>query len=86
MDEDPDVFECDACPVASALAGLDDANQEAWALYRKVITRLSADLHAGGIVLDRLSREMSAREFEDTWRRLVILYNALCPPPEPPKE
>ena len=82
-EEDSDVFDCDDCPVAAALAGLDDANREAWALYRKVITRLSADLHAGGVVLERLTREMDAHEFDDTWRRLVMLYAVISPLPDP---
>jgi hypothetical protein len=80
------VFDCETCQVATALAGLDAANRDAWTLYRKVITRLSADLHAGGAVLERLTRDLSPSEFDDTWQRLVMLYTTLCPPPDPPKE
>jgi hypothetical protein len=86
IEEDPEVFDCDTCEVAQALASLDDANREAWTLYRKVVTRLSGDLNAGGTVLERLTREMGPSEFDETWRRLMILYNAICPQPEPPKE
>jgi hypothetical protein len=33
------------------------------------------------VVLDRLTRDLTPREFDDRWRRLTILYNELCPPP-----
>lgn len=69
--------------MADALAALDPPNRDAWALYRKVVTRLAGDLGAGGVVLERLTREMTVDEFEETWRRLAILYHAICPPPKP---
>lgn len=72
--------------MATALQTLDGPNTEAWALYRKVITRLTGDLGAGGMVLERLTRDLSSADFEDVWRRLSILYHAICPMPEPPKE
>jgi hypothetical protein len=73
--------------VATALAGLDDANREAWDLYRQVVTRLAGDLAAGGMVLDRLTRDLRPSEFEDLWRRLGILYTGLNPPlPDPTQE
>jgi hypothetical protein len=72
--------------VADALADLDAENREAWALYRKVVTRLAGDLGTGGVVLERLTRELTQSEFDDTWRRLAILYHALNPPPPRPKE
>jgi hypothetical protein len=79
------MFECDTCPVAAALAGLDPANREAWAIFQKVVTRLTADLQVGGVVLERLTREYDGGEFDALWRRLGILYDILCPPPSPPK-
>jgi hypothetical protein len=85
-DEDAESYDCDGCPVAAALDGLDPFNQRVWALYEQVVTRLAADLHAGSAVLERLTREMSADEFDDVWRRLVLLYNTIQPPPKPPGE
>jgi hypothetical protein len=87
VEEDPEIFDCEECPVAAALATLDTDNRAAWNLYRKVITRLSADLAAGGVVLDRLTRDLGSDDFDATWRRLMILYEAICPPaPPPPQE
>lgn len=74
--------------MASALAGLDEPNREAWALYRQVVTQLAADLHAGGVVLERLTRDLSPSEFADMWRRVSLLYSTLNPPtrPQPSQE
>lgn len=80
-DEDPEQFDCDECQVAAQLDDLDPFNCRVWAIYRQVVTRLAADLHAGGVVLTALTRDMSPDEFEDTWRRLLVLYEAIEPPP-----
>lgn len=85
VDGDPAAFDCDTCDVADALAGLDGQNREAWRLYRQVVTRLGGDLHAGGLVLDRLTRDMDPDDFADLWQRLTVLYNAINPPPDPHK-
>lgn len=80
-DGDPEVFDCDACPVSEHLETLDPFNCRVWAIYKQVVTRLAADLHAGGVVLTALTRDMSADEFTETWRRLLVLYEAIEPPP-----
>ena len=72
--------------MAAALAALDPANRDAWALFRRLVIRLAGDLGAGGVVLARLTSEMSLSEFEDMWHRLSILYDAICPVPQPPQE
>lgn len=78
-EDDADAFECETCPVAEALASLDGPNRRAWQLYNTVVTRLAADLHAGGVVLDRLTRELDPDDFEDCWGRLTMLYHAINP-------
>lgn len=80
------MFDCDGCPVAEQLDGLDARNCYVWNLYRKTVVRLAADLHAGGAVLSRLTADLSQDDFDDVWRRLVMLYNTIDPPPEPAKE
>lgn len=85
-DEDPEVFDCDACPVLEHLDGLDAFNRRVWAIYRQTATRLAADLHAGGAVLQALTQEMSPEDFAETWRRLVVLYDTIEPPPKTPTE
>lgn len=79
-EEDSEAFDCETCPVADALADLDGPNSEAWEFYKKVVTRLSADLYMGGVVLGSLTKGMDPDDFDDLWRRLTILYNALNPP------
>lgn len=83
-DEDGEQFECDECPVAQALADLDPFNARVWSIYKQVVTRLSADLHAGGVVLQAVTRDLDPDDFAEIWRRLTLLYNTLNPPP--PKE
>jgi len=85
-EHDAEMFECDECPVAAALEDLDPFNTRVWELYKQVVTRLSADLHAGGIVLQALTQDLSPDEFAETWRRLVLLYNTIDPPPDPQQE
>jgi hypothetical protein len=34
-------------------------------------------------VLERLTADLDPDDFADLWRRLVILYDTICPPPEP---
>lgn len=85
-DEDPEVFDCDACPIVEQLEHLDPFNARVWAIYKQTVTRLAADLHAGGTVLQALTKEMSQEDFAETWRRLVVLYDTIEPPPKPPSE
>lgn len=77
------MFDCDDCPISEALADLDPFNCRVWTLYKQVVTRLAADLHVGSVVLQALTRDMSPDDFAETWRRLVVLYNTIDPPPEP---
>lgn len=81
---DAEAFECESCQVAQQLSGLDPINTLVWRLYRQVICRLSADLSAGGMVLARLTHELTDDDFADVWRRLVKLYDILDPPPKGP--
>lgn len=81
VEGDEDVFECDTCPVREQIEALDSFNTYVWTLYRQVVTRLAADLHAGGTVLQSLTRDLSPDEFAEVWRRLLLLYNVLDPPP-----
>lgn len=82
VEGDEDVFTCDVCAVRQQIESLDTFNTYVWGLYRQVVTRLAADLHAGGAVLQALTKDLSADEFAETWRRLVLLYNVIDPPPE----
>ena len=83
-DEDAEMFDCEACPLAEQLAGLDPINTRVWGIYRQLVTRLAGDLYAGGTVLERLTREMSPDDFAEIWRRLVMLYDTIQPPPKGP--
>lgn len=80
VDEDPEQFQCDECPVFEALAGLDSFNRHVWALYKQIVTRFAADLHMGSAMLDRLTRDLNDDDYAETLRRLIVLYNALNPP------
>jgi hypothetical protein len=81
LDADPDLFLCDECPIIEQLQALDPFNAQVWNLYRQIVTRLASDLHAGSAIVERLTRDMTRDEFEETWRRLVLLYDTLQPPP-----
>jgi hypothetical protein len=65
------------------LTGLAPENAEAWRIYRLVASRFAADLHAGGVVLERITADLDPEAFEDLIQRLRILYEVLCPPTTP---
>lgn len=67
--------------MAAALEGLDEENSQAWGIYRQLVSRLAADLTAGGEVLRRLTAHVPDEDWPDLWRRLVLLYQTLNPPP-----
>jgi hypothetical protein len=79
------VYDCATCPVAAQAAELeaDAANAEAWRLFTQTITRFSSDLHLAGVMVDRMTAGMDPEDFADLMRRFGILYDVLCPPPEP---
>ena len=81
-DADPEPYDCDACPVADALAELetDQANVRAWSLFRQCCSRFTFDAHVVGVVYQRMTGELSAEEFIDLTARFALLYDTLHPP------
>lgn len=61
------------------LESLDAENRQAWQLYKRISTRLAADLHCGSEVLRRMTADVSDEEFPDLWERLSLLYSVLNP-------
>ena len=83
IEQEADQFDCSACPLLEHSAMLDDENREAWSLYRACCNRFTHDLHAGSVVLDRLTQHLSADEFADCAERLRIIYDVMQPRKEP---
>lgn len=83
VEDDPDLFDCDDCPVLEHLQRLDGINTATWGLFRTVTTRFAAELHVGGCALDRLTRDMDTETFRETWKRLTLAFDVIHPPPEP---
>jgi hypothetical protein len=82
INECDDVYNCELCPVADALADLhaDAANAEAWELFKRTMSRFTVDTHTVGLVLDRLDTDITAQTFPDLVERFAIIYDALHPP------
>lgn len=76
---DPEAYECGTCPVLANLEGLDAENRQAWGLYKRIVTRLAADLYCGAEVLRRFTADVSNDDFPDLWERLSLLYSVLNP-------
>lgn len=79
---DPQEFDCRTCEVMAHLGGLDGDNRECWVLYRHLCNRFTNDLEAGGVMLDRLTRDDDAETFLDKTERLRVIYDVLQPPKE----
>lgn len=92
IEADPEAYRCfradrpddPPCAVADALDQLyaDDANRQAWQLFRQVATRFLSDAHAIPLALERLTADMDAETFADVVERLTVIYNVVCPPKE----
>lgn len=78
-----EMFNCDECEISAQMQALDAFNCRTWAIYRHLVTRLAADMHSGGVVLERLTADLDPDDFAELWRRLVILYDVICPPSQP---
>ncbi len=83
--EDAEAYDCDACPVADALAELDEdaENLEAWRVFHRCVTRFSVDTHTTSLLLDGELRGRDPADVPDLMSRLTLLYDILHPPPEP---
>lgn len=77
--DDPELYQCETCPLRIAQAQLFPENVTAWWLYTQVATRFLVDLHAGGLALERLTADQSSEEFSDLLERLTLLYDVVCP-------
>jgi uncharacterized protein (UPF0276 family) len=88
VEADCEAYDCEACPVADALADLhDDAeNERAWRLFHRAITRFSMDTGAVVVLLERLTKDLDAEEFSELMARFAIFYEAVCPPQRPGEE
>ena len=82
IDGDPEQYDCANCTVREHLDDLAPENRAAWALFRQLATRLTADVSCGAEVLRRLTGHIPDPEWPAVWRRLSVLYDVLMPPPD----
>lgn len=80
---DPQEFDCRTCEVMAQVISLDDDNRMAWERYRLLCNRFTNDLSAGGVVLDRLTKDDDADTFVESIERLRVIYDVLQPPKAP---
>lgn len=83
--EDPGAYNCDVCPLASALVDLRmyPENERAWYVYQQLASRFSVDTHTCAVVLERLTKDDEPDEFADLMQRLAVLYDVLQPQAAP---
>lgn len=79
--DDPEAYDCEACEVQKTYATFhrDPVNVRAWVLFRKLTTRFLFDAQAVGQVFDRLTRDMSPEEYDDTLARVALFYDVFYP-------
>lgn len=65
------------------MADLAPENADAWQLFFRVTSRFAADLHCVNAVLARVLDSLDGDEALDLLERLSLIYDTLCPPPEP---
>lgn len=80
INEEPSLYDCERCPVADALDGLDDENRETWQIYNQAISRFAVETHTVPLVLQDALAEMTTDARIDTMQRLALLYDVLSPP------
>lgn len=78
LQNEPDLFQCETCPVAEHLEGLDAANAQAWTIFQQLATRLVVDAKLGPEVFRRMTEDVE--EIEPLLTRLGILYDVMMPP------
>ena len=80
IDSDLDAFDCETCALRQRLTELDEDNQEAWGMYRRLSRRILGDLDARALTLDRLTRGWPATRFDALVDRLNVIHDVLQPP------
>jgi uncharacterized protein (UPF0303 family) len=74
--------DCATCPVAEALDGLCPSNQDAWRVYRQVVTRFAYETRSIPLVLERITADLDPDAFVDLMERFAILFEVFNPPPK----
>lgn len=82
LEHEAELFECETCPVAAHLDGMDLENRRAWDLTHLLCSRLMADTHGAGPLLVALTSDLDPEERADLLRRMTLIYDTLVPPPK----
>ena len=80
LEQDPELFDCEACEVAHRLEELWPENHEVWALFQRCVTRFAVDTHSTGLVLTAACAGLDADDTLDRMERFALIYNVLYPP------
>jgi hypothetical protein len=85
LETDPELFNCETCPVADALAEIeaDRPNCEAWRLYEQAVNRFTVDTHCVPLAVKAVMGERSSEDIADLLERFAVLYSIANPAPEP---
>lgn len=77
--EEPDAYQCEACPRRLWQDRLGDVNREALALYDLLARRVVHDLHLVPVVFEAAGLHKSRVEVLDLLDRLAIIHEARQP-------
>lgn len=77
LEVEPELYQCDVCPVAEQLDGLWPENARAWDLFHRVVCRFTMETRSVGQVL--LATLEDDADPLDTVERMQIMYEALVP-------
>jgi hypothetical protein len=84
-EQDPELYDCDECPVADALHDLDGDPKcaEAWSIFRKCVNRFTVETHCVPTALAAATAGKEPDDVMDLLERCELMFDILHPPPEP---
>ena len=83
LEAEPELYNCDGCPIIAAVEDLEPSNAEAWALFQRLATRFVVDAALVPEMFRRLTEDYSVDDFDDLTERLALIYDIVMPEKKP---
>ncbi len=80
IETEPDLYQCETCPVSEAQAQLWPENAEAWLVFQRMASRFVVDTGLAGDVFRRLTTEHDDDDAVALVERMALLYDIVNPP------
>ncbi len=80
LEQEPELYQCETCPVADAQGQLWTENAEAWGVFQRLAQRFVIDTHLGPSVFAALTADAEPDAVVDLVERLGVMYDIVAPP------